>query len=628
MSRPNSTVLHHAIATGDLETVQSLLKQGVVDADTRLQVDEEILETASRKSYTSIRSYRQQSMANENIAEENESELTTIDDQEEENKSSETGNHDNTSSSTSSELETDEFKSSELRSENIESTEIDLEFKTASIEIDDEEKDSENEIEKIMEECQHEAEIENVVPEEETPIEDRYLKAQPIVGISTPQDEAEIIVQDDLVEDRLQPVLQRLREPDMESCQSGSSTPLLNNNRGSLADVIDLKLRDDNEGLFERAPSMRVNPMSEEGGAPKKLIPRLKRKISLKFNKKPKRDLLDEDDDDDLIYENLVKTKNVDDAQLDENFEGVAFFEAVRDGMDMIVQTLLETSDNYQLNMLDENGFTPAMNAAWHGQADCLQILIKHGANTDLRTATGCTAAHFAAGQGNAECLQLLIDDDKDQIDIKTKFGATPLILSAKGGHNECMEILLDAGADANVQYRGKQNAVLFAAGNGHYECLETLIEHEVNLNQTNSQKVTPLMRAVQQGHNTCVVLLTDKGADINLQDAIGRSALHFAVEYNNSKGLKLLLQQGANVDLKTKGGSKPLDYAERFQNTRLGEMIENHINKLREEVEKEKEIEVQKQIVEEKENKVSCLSFKHIFRRRSRKNSDVQKAV
>ena len=44
---------------------------------------------------------------------------------------------------------------------------------------------------------------------------------------------------------------------------------------------------------------------------------RLKRKISLKFNKKPKRDVLDDDeDDDDLIYENLVKAKNVDDAQV------------------------------------------------------------------------------------------------------------------------------------------------------------------------------------------------------------------------------------------------------------------------------------------------------------------------
>ena len=727
MSRPSSTVLHHAIATGDIETLQTLLKQGSVDADTRLQIDEDVLETASRKSLSSLRSYRQQSMTTNDLIVEEEScdtdgmvikkDLTIILDQEEDDNLSVNDEVDNDNTKSSNiEHEAENTVSNEVRydddeitvstnkvnentptvisppEENVASPEgnpsitgcstegFTTEHNVTNHQTEDskdspslfysreEEEDKDNikvsinyqsrpdtevtigdnmnvpttgskqhqdnknevdAIDKIMEECQHEAEEENKEDEQITST-GGYLQETPLNVVSTQEHEAASDDEEELVERR---VTTRKMERLKDSRPNSSNFNNNNNDRRSLADTIDLKLRDENEGLFERAPSMRVKEMTEDGegsSTPKKLIPRLKRKISLKFtNRKPKKDVLEDDGDDfedEMIYQNLVKTKNVDDEQLNENFEGVAFFEAVRDGMDMIVTTLLETSDNYQLNMLDENGFTPAMQAAWHGQAECLQILINHGANTDLRNATGCTATHFAAGQGRAECLQLLITDDPEQIDTKTKFGATPLILAAKGGHSECVQILLESGADPNIQYRGNQNALLFAAGNGHYDCLEALIEHGVDLNQPNSQKVTPLMRAVQQGHNTCVALLTDKGAGIDLQDAIGRTALHFAIEHNNPKGLKLLLNTGANLELKTKGGSKAYAYAERFHNTRCAEMLENHINKLREEVEKTREVETQKQIVQEKEhNKVSCLSFKHIFRRRSRKNSKTQ---
>lgn len=573
MSRPNSTILHHAIATGDIETVQNLLKQGVIDADARLQIDDEILESASRESYPSIHNYRQKSTVKEAI------------------------------------MEKDSPHGSKIKTEGESDVAItvnneDVEEKDTKTEIED--------IDKIMEECQNEIDEENI-----------EIDKLEMTVIEVPQKETNADDQMDGGEDyEVVQSIQQLKSEENEEHQSLT----LNNNRCSLADVIDLRLKDDNEGLLERAASVCAKDMTETGDekSPRKIIPRLKRKLSLKFTKKSKTNFTeDEDEEDDLKYVNLVKTRNVDDEQLEENFEGVAFFEAVRDGMEMIVQTLLETSNNYQLNLLDENGFTPAMQAAWHGQPECLEILLSHGANIELQNAVGCTATHFAAGQGHTDCLQLLINDDAEQVNAKTKYGATPLLLAAKGGYKDCMDILLKAGAEPNIQYRGNQNALLFAAGNGHYECIETLLEYDVDLNQPNSQQVTPLMRAVQQGHNTCVALLVDKGADLNLQDAYGRTAVHFAVEHNNPKGLKLLLQNGNNInlELKTKkGGSRPLDYAERFQNTKCAEIIENHINRLREEREKERELETQRQKVS---RQVSCLSFKHFFRRRNRKNNE-----
>ncbi|XP_065659371.1 ankyrin repeat, PH and SEC7 domain containing protein secG isoform X1 [Hydra vulgaris] len=391
------------------------------------------------------------------------------------------------------------------------------------------------------------------------------------------------------------------------------------NNRKSLADCIDERLQDGNEILIERSVSVVKPPddvfedLIEEKSM--KLIPRIKKKISFK---KPRKNIKKDEVSDIDDYNLIIKTRNVDDEQLSENYEGVAFFDAVRDGMDMIVQVLLETSNNYQLNLPDENGFTPVMQAAWHGQKECLIILLEHGANTNLRNATGCTASHFAAGQGHLECLEILIKYDPESVNAKTKFGATPLILASKDGHSNVVEFLLKNNADPNIQYRGKQNALLFAAGNGHSECIQHLLQHKVNLDQANSQNVTPLMRAVQQGHNECVTLLAANGADLNLQDITGRTALHFAVETNNTGALKILLNAGANYNLKTKGGSTPLSYAERNANKCCEEIIINHINVAKE---KEKTVvtkELQTSLKKEKET-TKCIPLGKIFGKHSK---------
>jgi len=422
--------------------------------------------------------------------------------------------------------------------------------------------------------------------------------------------------------------------------------PPAENKRRSLADLIDEKLKDNNEILVE--PSVEEPPIEyydepeahssihtydERKTEKERLIPRLKKKISFKFAGKKttiqKREEAICSYDSEDNYENYGPHLNVDNDQLNENFEGVAFFEAVKEGMDMIVQTLLETSNNHQLNMTDDEGFTPVMQAAWHGQDDCLQILLDHCADTSLQNVTGCTAAHFAAGQGNTRCLEILAKDQLVDINCQTKFGATPLILASKGGHIDCLKLLLNHGADPNIQYRGNQNALLFAAGNGHYECIELLIEHQVNLDQANTQNVTPLMRAVQQAHNDCVMLLSDKGADLNVQDTYGRTAAHLAVENHNPKALQILVNAGADLNLTTKGGNTPLAYCERFKEGLCLDILEKHNekNNIKQPIE-DKIIDVNVKectLYPEKEKTVKCMKFRNIFRRSKRHRSKQQ---
>lgn len=700
ITRPLSELMHHAIATGDVSKLQSLLKQGV-DADSRYYIDGEILETASRKSLTSLNSYRAQSQMDstsirESIIEEEEhqnssGESTVKDDDDSVSWDGYTTNPPTKDTTSQHVGEGDQYidrlikecqqeveevslnvtaievKNNDTDTENDDSPDV-IEKNTTEDHISDNENGPTNDEDEINDESLQSPNVENVYENPESnnnnmessntmeqqftvdqctnevdfdanTVDEHTKDVNSMNNQSTTNDQkfdsvADIAQEDDPLESTL--MLQSIEDQIQSLEKNQQSHPVEDEyislrdeketsiKRKSISDTIDARLNDANESLIERAASVRVKEVinDDEEKPREKLIPRIKRRLSQKLKTKPKREPQEDldDEEDDLKYQNINKPRNVDDEQLNENFEGVAFFEAVREGMDMIVQTLLETSNNYQLNMLDENGFTPIMQASWHGQRECLQILLDHGAQIDSKNATGCTAAHFAAGQGHTECLELLISHDSDVVDIKTKYGATPLLLAAKSGCIECVQLLLEAGADPNIQYRGNQTALLFAAGNGHYECIEELLKHNVFVDQPNSQLVTPLMRAVQQGHNTCVTLLIDSDADINRQDAIGRTAVHIAVEHNNPKALKILLQNGASVDIKTKGDSKALTYAERFQNVRCAEIIENHINKLREEREKERGIDSTIQKQQEKPAKqVSCLSFKHLFRRKKK---------
>ena len=643
--RPLSEHLHYAIANGDLSTVQQLLTKGA-DANQRFYIDQEVLETANRQSLSSLRQsvnsiklLKHNSMPgfqgskSQTVNSENNNEINDV-------KMHAVNMRKDMHSSTPKNL--DELLKNLDDDANNEETALIPTIKTTAPSTEN----IPDEVNSVSPKNQNDDETAeaiktnhddpNEIPKRQSQfkilkieMKSRSNTEESFLSYSKSQSGSESVLSDLKSRSSTQDNLNST--PECSNLDNSDDTTI---KRKSLADLVDERLHDNNEILIERHPSFEIATDSESMATSKeniltdenqnKLIPRLKKKISFRFSRKAKKEekyLLEPDEEDSYINFG-PKARNVDDEQLNENFGGVAFFEAVREGMGMIVQTLLETSNNYQLNLPDDDGFTPVMQAAWHGQVEILQILLNHGANTSLQNATGCTAAHFAAGQGHTECLEILAKDQLVDINCQTKFGATPLILAAKCGYLDTVDLLLDYGADPNIQYRGKQNALLFAAGNGHYECIQSLLRHEVNVNQANVQNVTPLMRATQQGHNECVLLLTEHGADVNIQDTYGRTAAHFAVENGNSTALRILLKAGTDLDLKTKGGNTVQAYAERYQNPKCSELLENHINTLKEQQILNQDMK-KEQYSKKKEKKdgqrVSCmkLSCINLFRKR-----------
>jgi hypothetical protein len=85
----------------------------------------------------------------------------------------------------------------------------------------------------------------------------------------------------------------------------------------------------------------------------------------------------------------------------------------------------------YILALVD--GWTPLMKAADNGLVDCLEVLLKHGADVNV------------------------VDND----------GNTALIVAADNGHLDCIEALLKHGADLNVVGNEERGALMWAAYGG-----------------------------------------------------------------------------------------------------------------------------------------------------------------
>jgi len=304
-----------------------------------------------------------------------------------------------------------------------------------------------------------------------------------------------------------------------------------------------------------------------------------------------------------------------DEEEDDVNNNSDSIFQSIKDGMDMTLQTLLEAGDcdhEFLMHYTNEGGLTACMQAAWHGQLVCLQILLRHGADPFSRNTSGCSAIHFAAGQGHTDCVTALLDWGED-VNRATVYGATAAILASKGGHADCLSLLIDRGANLSKEYRNGKNALNFAVGNGHYDCLKLLLENGMDAKRYNEFGFTPLMRAAQQGYNPCIVLLLDFGADAGKQDVNGRTALHYAVEMDDLvKTAKLLLRHEPNLLYKeTKRGSTPLDYAERYGNFKCQELFQSHLNKLK---------RIEEQNEKRRERTVSCIPFISLRHKKSHK--------
>ncbi|XP_023215354.1 ankyrin repeat and death domain-containing protein 1A-like [Centruroides sculpturatus] len=147
-----------------------------------------------------------------------------------------------------------------------------------------------------------------------------------------------------------------------------------------------------------------------------------------------------------------------------------------------IVNFLIESVENIQVNTVDKNGQTALHIAAMNNCMEITEKLIQAGADVSIKDKMGRTAVHLAALKGHHLILVRLLRVGVE-IDDRDEEGKTSLHLSAESGHKEAAEILLQHNCDPEAEDTKERTALHIAASLGHADVVTTLLNFGASLN-------------------------------------------------------------------------------------------------------------------------------------------------
>jgi len=152
----------------------------------------------------------------------------------------------------------------------------------------------------------------------------------------------------------------------------------------------------------------------------------------------------------------------------------------------------------------------------------------------------------WSASKGKVDEVLRLLSLDV-QVDAQDDNGRTALMEGALHGYPVIIEVLLAHGADAFIQDRYLDNALLLATGAGHVDCVKLLLAKgrpEVNVPDIYGN--TPLIVATGRGNADMVDALLQAEADVYAVNKKKQSAIELAVARGYDDIVTALLAAGA----------------------------------------------------------------------------------
>ncbi len=235
-----------------------------------------------------------------------------------------------------------------------------------------------------------------------------------------------------------------------------------------------------------------------------------------------------------------------------------------------------------------ESGYTPLMeDVSAEGNTDALiQALVKAGANVNAQDKQGQTALLMACfTDGKRDVAKLLLKNGADP-NIKSLDGDLPLQMAILAKDADLLKALLDSGADPNLTFFKGCTALTLALGIGEETSMpivKVLLKAGAKLELRNSDGETALLAALNANAPLSIVkLLIDEKADVNAQfptnDTVfpGYTPLMMAIADKDAKEvINLLLKAGADVTIKDRKGKTVLDHARKEGLSALGPILE-----------------------------------------------------
>ena len=284
-----------------------------------------------------------------------------------------------------------------------------------------------------------------------------------------------------------------------------------------------------------------------------------------------------------------------------EYVESMSLFAAAVNGDKPSLERILDSSWTGSLDIVDKFGRTPLMYSALGDHTECAELLIKYGADVNMKDLLGRTPLLWAAHKGNFNCLKLLLGRGADWKE-KDNEGQTSLHLCTSYKCSKCSSFLfryIPPGA-VDDQDVNKKTAMHTAASFGNVDQVRLLIKKNSNVGIPDIEGKTPLHRAAGSkdpqavdcvqcileaapsvinwqdyegctalhlavaGGNEAVVssLISLDSCDVNALDNMFRTPLHWAAVFGYSTIVAMLLSSKADTSSSDSAGATPLHYA------------------------------------------------------------------
>lgn len=199
-----------------------------------------------------------------------------------------------------------------------------------------------------------------------------------------------------------------------------------------------------------------------------------------------------------------------------------------------LVQNILDTG-RVHVDSQDEDGTTSLMLATTNNRLNCVRVLLKEGAEPNLRRNDGTCAIFLASRCGNSTILAFLLSDFKaSQTPLAARNDCTtPLIIAAVMNHAQCIDLLLSAQLPPDEPSLTGATALFHASLRGHQESVRQLLCYKSNVARLKNGE-TCLHAASLSGSLAVVSLLLSAGSQPNLTNSNGQTALDLLTMFIN----------------------------------------------------------------------------------------------
>jgi ankyrin repeat protein len=171
--------------------------------------------------------------------------------------------------------------------------------------------------------------------------------------------------------------------------------------------------------------------------------------------------------------------------------------------------------------LLAATGFAAAhseiADAVMRGDKAALRVQLARKADVNLTQVDGSSALHWAVYRDDLEMADMLIRAGAN-VDVRNRENITPLFLAALYGNPRMIALLLRAGADPKQAGPNGETMLMLAARNGNPDAVKAFITAGVDVNARESLRLTTaLMWAVEQKNSQAVAALLEGGADVGI---------------------------------------------------------------------------------------------------------------